>query len=41
VSMGTFAFARIAVWQLIGLLILGGSVILGRLERKKERASVS
>jgi basic amino acid/polyamine antiporter, APA family len=40
VSMGTFAIARIAVWQLIGLLILGGSMILGRLERNKVRALV-
>jgi APA family basic amino acid/polyamine antiporter len=40
VSMGAFAIARIAVWQLIGLLILGVSMILGRLERNRVRASM-
>jgi basic amino acid/polyamine antiporter, APA family len=33
-SMGRFAIARIAVWQLVGLFILGGSVIVGRLESR-------
>ena len=30
VSMGPFVIARITIWQLVGLLILGGSVTLGR-----------
>jgi APA family basic amino acid/polyamine antiporter len=30
VSMGIFALARIAIWQLVGLLVLGGSMISGR-----------
>jgi APA family basic amino acid/polyamine antiporter len=34
-SMGRFAIARIAIWQLVGLLILGVSVIVGRLDKRK------
>jgi len=39
-SMGTFAIARIASWQLVGLLILGGSALLGRLEKNTVRESL-
>lgn len=39
VSMGRFAIVRIAVWQVVGLLTLGGSGLLGRLERIKVPAS--
>jgi APA family basic amino acid/polyamine antiporter len=35
VSMGAFAIARITAWQLIGLLVLGGSAIIGRVQRRR------
>jgi hypothetical protein len=28
--MGAFALERIVVWQLVGLLVLAGSMLLGR-----------
>jgi basic amino acid/polyamine antiporter, APA family len=40
-SMGTFVIARIASWQLVGLLLLGGVALLSRLEKNTVRESVS